>query len=134
MSARVRQRARGVFGSVCRGRGILFSAACAWLFAAGPARAGLATGDGAEKKNPDPQNIFGRVAELAKGLRGPDGIACDPESGNVYVAEENAAAIVCVKRNGAKQVLFDGSTPLYETRGGVSRKVAGLRSPEGLAA
>lgn len=133
MSARVRQRARGVFGSVCRGRGILFSAACAWLFAAGPARAGLATGDGAEKKNPDPQNIFGRVAELAKGLRGPDGIACDPESGNVYVAEENAAAIVCVKRNGAKQVLFDGSTPLYETRGGVSRKVAGLRSPEGLA-
>ena len=115
------------------GRGILLAAAAAGLVAGEPARADKAAPAVADQKDPEPLKIFGRVFPVAKSLRSPDGIACDAESGNVYVSEENSATIVCVRRNGSKQALFDASTPLYEKTGGVTKKVAGLRSPEGLA-
>ena len=119
--------------SVCKRGGILFSAVIALFVAIGPANADITTPEGAEKQDPEPLKIFGRISEVAKGFRGPDGIALDADSGNVYVSEENAGAIVRIRRNGSKQVLFDGSTPLYEENGGIPKKVAGLRSPEGLA-
>ena len=107
----------------------------ALLFAVAPADAGKTTNAAPEKANAGPPKIFGMVSTVAKDLRGPDGIVRDANTGNIYVSEENAAAIVCIKPNGAKLVLFDRSTPLYEQeKGGTRRKKApGLRSPEGLA-
>ncbi|HAL91743.1 MAG TPA: hypothetical protein DCM68_01805 [Verrucomicrobia bacterium] len=81
----------------------------------------------------EPLDLFGKVSTVAKDLRGPDGIARDLESGDIYVSEENATAIVRIKPNGSRQVLFDGSTPLYEEGPTIRKKAPGLRSPEGLA-
>ena len=109
--------------------------AAALLLAVAPADAGKTANAAPEKANAGPPKIFGMVSTVAKDLRGPDGIVRDADSGDVYVAEENAAAIVRIKPNGSKQVLFDSSTPLYEReKSGTRRKTSpGLRSPEGLA-
>ena len=82
---------------------------------------------------PDPSKLFSRISVVAKDLRGPDGIARDLETGDLYVSEEDAATIVRIKPNGSKQVLFDATTPLHEEGGGTRKSVAGLRSPEGLS-
>ena len=122
------------FRCICPRSGILsLGFAVVLVCALAPACAGKTTNDVAEKASPALPKIFREVSTVAKGLRGPDGIAVDPETGNVYVSEENAATIVCIKPNGAKQVVLDSSTPVYEKRG-TSRKIApGLRSPEGVA-
>lgn len=85
--------------------------------------------------NPPPQEIVLRTTFLATGLRGPDGFAVDPETSDVYVAMEDSAAIVRVKPDGSKHVLFDSDTPVYEEgpERGSRKRAAGLRSPEGLA-
>lgn len=88
---------------------------------------------GASATNHEPLDIFQRVSAVAEDFRGPDGIARDAESGDVYVSEEDAATIVRIKPNGSKQVLFDNSTPLFEEHGAIRKPVEGLRSPEGLA-
>ena len=87
----------------------------------------------ASGKDVPPPEIFLPADELAKGLRGPDGIAIDPLTGEIYVSEENAAAIVRIKPNGARQVVIDATNPVYEEEDGRWEKVEGLRSPEGLA-
>ena len=83
--------------------------------------------------NLQPLKIFGQITALAKELRSPDGIARDKETGDLYVVEEDAAAIVRIESDGTKKLLFDSTTPLYEKLGGTTREVTGLRSPEGLA-
>jgi sugar lactone lactonase YvrE len=80
-----------------------------------------------------PTNIIARGTVMAKGLVSPDGIARDMDSGDVYVSIEDAASIVRIKPDGSKQVLFNGSTPLYSGSGSARKQVRGLRSPEGLA-
>lgn len=82
---------------------------------------------------PEPWAEVQQVSTAARGLRSPDGIARDPETGDLYVSEEDAATIVRIRPNGARQILFDRATPIYEENGGARKKVAGLRSPEGLA-
>ena len=77
--------------------------------------------------------VFGRIRSVAKELRGPDGMVLDPATGDLYVSEENAAAVVRIKPDGIREVVFDNSTPLFEGTGGDRHKVEGLRSPEGLA-
>lgn len=83
--------------------------------------------------NPPPPAMFGAAIDLAQGLRAPDGIARDAETGDVYVSEEDLANIVRIMPDGSRQVLFDGSTPIYEETGTSRKRAAGLRSPEGLA-
>ena len=36
---------------------------------------------------PDPSKLFSRISVVSKDLRGPDGIARDSESGDLYVSE-----------------------------------------------
>lgn len=74
-----------------------------------------------------------QISTVAKGLVSPDGIARDAQSGDVYVSIEDAAAIVRIRPDGSKKVLFNGSTPLYAGSGTDRKKVVGLRSPEGVA-
>lgn len=124
------------FRSRCVYRRIRAIALAATLFCAvAPAYADKTTNAAPVKAKAEPPKIFGMVSTVAKGFRGPDGIVRDADTGNIYVSEENAAAIVRIKPNGSKQVLFDSSTPLYEQEEGRARrkKVQGLRSPEGLA-
>ncbi len=83
--------------------------------------------------NTEPLQVFERVAEIARGLRSPDGIALDAESGDLFVSEEDQGTIVRIKPDGTRRVLFDRSTPVYEETGRRRKKVKGLRSPEGLA-
>ncbi len=86
-----------------------------------------------EQTNSTPPDGFRQVATLAQGLEGPDGLVHDPATGLIYVSEENAVRIVCIHPDGKIQILFDHATPVYEETGYIRKKVAGLRSPEGLA-
>jgi sugar lactone lactonase YvrE len=81
----------------------------------------------------EPLEIIGSVSAVAQGLRSPDGIARDAESGDIYVSEEDQATIVRIKPDGSRHILFTQSTPVYEEIGSIRKKVTGLRSPEGLA-
>ena len=83
--------------------------------------------------NVEPLDVIRSVSVLAKGLRSPDGIARDAESGDVFVAMEEGPAIVRIGPDGSRNVLIDRSTPLYEGDGAGRKRVLGLRSPEGLA-
>jgi len=77
--------------------------------------------------------IFQQSTAIAEGLRSPDGLARDKETGDIYVSEEAAATIVRIKPDGTRKVIFDRETPLYERNGLFKKRVQGLRSPEGLA-
>lgn len=83
--------------------------------------------------NPPPPELFQPVQTLAKGLRSPDGLAWDGLTGDLYISEESAAAIVCRRPNGSRHIAFDSSTPIYEETDGKRVQAPGLRSPEGLA-
>lgn len=132
---------------LCRlhGRRLAGWAAAAWLVAAGMA-------DGKTDQNTLTENmlssismldpaitdqglpeLFQRPGTLLKGLQGPDGIALNAESGDIFVTEENAGAIYCIRPNGSRKVICDGATPIYEDDGKSRKLVGGLRSPEGLA-
>lgn len=78
-------------------------------------------------------DFFDPATVLFQGLRSPDGIARDAETGDIFVSEEDSAAIVRIQTNGTRKVLFTRSTPVYEEHGATRKKVSGLRSPEGLA-
>ena len=80
-----------------------------------------------------PPAIFQSAKVLAAGLRSPDGLVCDPATGDIYVADELAAAIYRIKPNGRKERMFDATTPIFEGHGKTRRRQPGLRSPEGLA-
>lgn len=86
-----------------------------------------------DQTNSAPPDFFRRVATLAEGLDSPDGIAREPTTGRLFVSEEDAVRIVCIQPDGTRQTLFDRATPVYEEDGPIRKKVAGLRSPEGLA-
>ncbi len=77
--------------------------------------------------------MFGKVRTLAKDLRGPDGMVLDPATGDLYVAEEEACAIVRIQPDGSREVVLDASVPVFEGRGGDRHLALGMRSPEGLA-
>jgi len=81
----------------------------------------------------EPVQFFQQVSPIADGFRSLDGLAVDKESGNIYVTEEDVASIICIQPDGSKEVLLDSSTPVYEGKGFSRKRVAGLRSPEGLA-
>ena len=83
--------------------------------------------------NPPLPAMFADPIELASELRAPDGIARDAETGDVYVSEEDLAHIVRIRPDGTRQVVFDGTTPLYEGTGASRKRAPGLRGPEGLA-
>jgi hypothetical protein len=80
-----------------------------------------------------PPALFLPETILAKGFRSPDGLAVDETSGDIYMSDEDAAAIYRVRPSGSRELLFDASTPVYEVRQGNRRQTAGLRSPEGLS-
>lgn len=77
--------------------------------------------------------VIKHIATVAAGLRGPDGIALDPETGDVYVAMEDAAMIVRIRPDGIREAVFDSKTPLYAESSRGWMRVPGLTSPEGLA-
>lgn len=83
--------------------------------------------------NTAPPDIFQPVVSLAKGLNGPDGIARDAATGEIFISEENTAIIYRIKPNGSKQAVIDSTTPVFEMRGDSREEVRGLRSPEGIA-
>ncbi|MGD9612189.1 MAG: hypothetical protein AB7V22_04735 [Kiritimatiellia bacterium] len=99
----------------------------------GAALADKATDREGEKPERESSKIFGKISTVGKELRGPDGLALDLKTGDLYVSEENAATVVRIKPNGARQVVIDGATPVYEEQGHSRKKTMGLRSPEGLA-
>ena len=70
---------------------------------------------------------------MAKDLRGPDGMALDLKTGDLYVAEESAATVVRIRPNGARETAIDGATPVYEEEGRSRKKTIGLRSPASAA-
>ena len=105
----------------------------AFSFLVGAARADKATDRADEKPVRELPKIFGKIAPLAKDLRGPDGLALDLKTGDLYVSEESAAAVVRIRRNGSPEVVLDGATPVYEEEGRSRKKTSGLRSPEGIA-
>jgi hypothetical protein len=77
--------------------------------------------------------VFQPEAMVAQGFRSPDGIVLDAETGDLYVTDEDAAAIYRIRPNGTKRVVFDASTPIYEVKAGIRKPVGALRSPEGMA-
>ena len=129
---RARRRMKILFWGAAAGFGLV---ACAHAGKTADAAAEHAGASNSIQRpaEPEPPEIFGQISAAAKGFHGPDGIACDEESGDIYVSEENAATIVRIKPDGSKQVVFDSSTPLYEEQESSRKKVPGLRSPEGLA-
>jgi hypothetical protein len=68
---------------------------------------------------------------LADGLSGPDGIAIDPRTGNVFVSEETANRIVMID-GPRRETICDGTRPLKAICRR-HRDCPPLRSPEGLA-
>lgn len=90
----------------------------------------LSDGGTTDEESP---KVFGRIHSLVKDLPSPDGMVLDPATGDLYVSEEDRAAVVRIKPDGSREVVFDNATPLFEGKGGERHKVEGLRSPEGLA-
>lgn len=68
---------------------------------------------------------------LATGLSGPDGIALDSQTGDLFVAEENRSTIVRIATNGSSSIFVDSFTPIYN--GDHLDPGGALQSPEGLA-
>ena len=66
-------------------------------------------------------------------IRDRDGLVCDPASGDVYVADEEAVAIYRIKPNGRRELMFDATTPIFDGQGKARKRQEGLRSPEGMA-
>ena len=95
-------------GPVCRLLGLVLIAADIPLAAetadakapGGFAVESLFPGPGADPavSNPPPVEVIQRTTVLAQGLRGPDGIAMQVDSGGLYVAMEEANAIVRTSR------------------------------------
>ena len=70
---------------------------------------------------------------VAQGFLSPDGVALDASSGNIYLSDEDAAAIYRIQPNGTKRLIIDSHSPIFDGEGRFRREVGGLRSPEGLA-
>lgn len=100
---------------------------------AGSAWADKTAAAAAAKPERELPKIFGKTSTVAKDLRGPDGLALDLKTGDLYVAEENAATVVRIRPSGARETVIDGATPVYEEEGRSRKKTIGLRSPEGIA-
>lgn len=132
-------------GPVCRLLGLVLIAADIPLAAetadakapGGFAVESLFPGPGADPavSNPPPVDVIQRTTVLAQGLRSPDGIAMQADSGGLYVAMEEANAIVRIQPDGSRKVVYDNSTPIFELddKGNAKKRAGGLRSPEGLA-
>ncbi len=82
---------------------------------------------------PDLRDSNLRMKALLKNLESPDGLASDPLSGTIFISEENRAVILRYDLDGVQKILADPQTPVYERNGHDMKRVAGLRSPEGLA-
>lgn len=120
-------------------------AAALWVAAALPALGVETAGEVTERMltsksmlgeaatNRAPIEIFQRISAVARELRGPDGIAREEASGNLYVSEENASTVIRIKPNGSKQTIIDDETPIYEGEDVARQRVPELRFPEGLA-
>ncbi len=122
----------------------------AWLVAAGMSGLFAASADAAKPQlsedvlatisnlNPQvtdqpPPDIFLSPTVVASKLKSPDGLVCDPASGDVYVADEEAVAIYRIKPNGRRELMFDATTPIFDGQGKARKRQEGLRSPEGMA-
>lgn len=114
-------------------RPALVALALLFSWTSAEARVEQAATGGPTKQKRARQSIFGQTSVLAKNLRGPDGLALDRRTGALYVSEENAATIVRIASNGSRQVVIDGTTPVFEEQGRSRTKTIGLRSPEGIA-
>ncbi|HPR69832.1 MAG TPA: hypothetical protein PLJ99_11145, partial [Kiritimatiellia bacterium] len=63
------------------------------------------------------QAIFQPPETLAQGFQSPDGLALDPETGDIYLTDEDASAIVRIRPDGTKRTVMDSRTPIYEVSG-----------------
>ncbi len=80
-----------------------------------------------------PPDLFQRKVILADGLRSPDGIAVDRETGDIYVSAEDEGAIYRITPLGERQVVVDSQTRVFELRDGKWRRTPALQFPEGIA-
>lgn len=74
-----------------------------------------------------------RTLVTAEGLKSPDGVAIDPRTGALYVADEAANRIVMINRRGRVRTVIDTTTRLVDSSRGSPRRIAAIRNPEGLA-
>lgn len=68
---------------------------------------------------------------VARDLQGPDGIAWDRATGDLYVTEEDAARVVRIGRDGKRERVITQATAVVDPAGDPMPN--GLRSPEGIA-
>lgn len=73
-----------------------------------------------------------RMRTIATGLAGPGGLALDVRNGNIFVAEKEGHRISLITPKGRVRTVIDLDTPMY-LPGGDRRRLAPIRSPEGLA-
>ena len=69
---------------------------------------------------------------LAEELSSPDGLAIQPDTGRVFVSEEDNARILMLG-NMSAVVAINQDTPIYEIVDGRKKMMGGLRGPEGIA-
>ena len=117
--------------SIARYAGFIF-------LSGGLASAGMAAdagvGESTVTVGPAPSaHIVSEIRTVAGKLIGPDGIARNPATGDIYVSLEDAATILRFRVDGSKAVVIDSSSPVHGVSGPASRLARGLRSPEGLA-
>ncbi len=74
-----------------------------------------------------------RSRTFVGGLASPDGIAIDPRTGNIFVAEEEAHRVAMVNARGRAKTVIDQDTRLYVMDRGVQKRLGPIKSPEGLA-
>lgn len=74
-----------------------------------------------------------RTRTFVTGLSSPDGIAIDPRTGNIFVSEEETSRIVMITPRGRIRTVIDWDTRMYVMDGKKQKRIAPLKSPEGLA-
>ncbi|HBA82669.1 MAG TPA: hypothetical protein DCZ95_01120 [Verrucomicrobia bacterium] len=79
-----------------------------------------------------PKSQTFNVKVLSEGLNAPDGLAVHPETGEIYVSEEDLVRISKI-RNGRIQVVIDNATPIQQSIDGKRIRTDQLRNPEGIA-
>ena len=69
---------------------------------------------------------------VVRGLRSPDGLAMHPDTGVLYVSQEDNAVVSAIV-NGKPVTVIDARTPIYTSAGPVQMGTDPLRMPEGIA-